>query len=172
MPTLKEKYGLSGAVITAVDLIRGLGILAGMRPVEVPGATGYFDTDYDAKARYALEALKESDLVFIHVEAPDEASHEGLVEEKVKALENIDRRIVCKMLDELPKISQDYRILVIPDHPTPIPIRTHIAEPVPFALYYPGIKPDGGTSFSEAGVAGGSWRGFPAWDLLELLISG
>ncbi len=171
MPTLKERYGLSGAVITAVDLIRGLGILAGMDPIEVPGATGYLDTDYDAKARYAAQALKEHDLVYIHVEAPDEAGHEGLVEEKVKALENIDRCIVCRMLDEAPRFGEDFRILVIPDHPTPIPLRTHIAEPVPFALYYPGIKPDGGASFSETGVAGGSWRGFPAWDLLELLTS-
>lgn len=172
MPTLRERFGLSGAVITAVDLIRGLGILAGMRPIEVPGATGYFDTDYDAKARYALQALRESDLVYIHVEAPDEAGHGGLVEEKIRALENIDHSIVCRLLEEMPRVSDDYRILVIPDHPTPIPLRTHIAESVPFALYYPGVTPDGGASFSEKGVGGGTWRDFPAWDLISLLTSG
>lgn len=172
MPSLSERFGLAGAVITAVDLIKGLGILAGMKPIEVPGATGYFDTDYDAKARYALEALKQTDLVFIHVEAPDEASHEGLVEEKIKALQNIDRWIVRRLLDELPRLGGDYRVLVIPDHPTPIPLRTHSAEPVPFAVYYPGVIPDGGTSFSERGVRGGSFSDHPAWGLLPLLISG
>ncbi len=171
MPTLRERYGLSGAVITAVDLVRGLGILAGMRPLEVPGATAYLDTDYDAKGRFAVAALKESDLVFVHVEAPDEAGHEGLAEEKVKAVEGIDRFIACRLLDEMPRLAGDWRILVVPDHPTPISIRTHAADPVPFALYRPGIEPDGGTSFSEAGVTGGTWRDFPAWDLMRLLTS-
>jgi 2,3-bisphosphoglycerate-independent phosphoglycerate mutase len=171
MPTLRERYGLSGAAITAVDLIRGLAILSGMDPIDVPGATGYFDTDYENKAFYAARALRDHDLVFIHVEAPDEASHEGLVEEKIRALQNIDRVIVCRMLDELARLGTDYRILVLPDHPTPIEIRTHAAESVPFALYYPGVTPDGGTSFSEKGVSTGAWRDYPAWELLDLLTS-
>ncbi len=171
MPTLRERYGLSGAAITAVDLIRGLAILSGMDPIDVPGATGYFDTDYENKAFYAARALRDHDLVFVHVEAPDEASHEGLLEEKIRALQNIDRVIVCRMLDELARLGVDYRILVLPDHPTPISIRTHVAESVPFALYYPGVTPDGGTSFSEKGVSTGTWRDYPAWDLLDLLTS-
>lgn len=171
MPTLRERYGLSGAAITAVDLIRGLAILSGMDPIDVPGATGYFDTDYENKAFYAARALRDHDLVFIHVEAPDEASHEGLVEEKIRALENIDRVIVCRMIDELTRLGVDYRLLVLPDHPTPISIRTHVAESVPFALYYPGVSPDGGTSFSEKGVSTGTWRDYPGWDLLDLLTS-
>ncbi len=170
MPTLAERYGLKGSVITAVDLIKGLGLQAGMEVVEVPGATGYYDTDYAAKARYAIESLRQADLVYVHVEAPDEAGHEGNWEAKVEAIENFDTKVVGAFLDETIRANEDFAFLLMPDHLTPIEVRTHTGDPVPFAIYYPQAVPDGGTSFSEAGVARGSYSGFPAWRLLDLLM--
>jgi len=170
LPTIPERYGLEGSIITAVDLIKGLGMLAGLEVVEVPGATGYFDTDYKAKARYALQSLRGKDLVYLHVEAPDEAGHEGRWDAKVEALENFDRDIVGAFLDETIRLNEDFAFLLMPDHFTPIDIRTHVADPVPFAVYCPHIVPDGGDSFSEKGVAAGSYSRFPAWQLLDLMI--
>lgn len=171
LPTIPERYGLEGVIITAVDLIKGLGLLAGLEVVEVPGATGYYDTDYAAKARYALEGLRSADLVYVHVEAPDEAGHEGDWEAKVEALENFDKYIVGAFLDETVRINEDFTFLLMPDHLTPIEVRTHVADPVPFTIYYPQVVPDGGVSFSERGVAGGTYEGFPAWELLDLLVT-
>ncbi len=170
LPTIPEKYGLEGSIVTAVDLIKGLGIMAGLEVVEVPGATGYYDTDYAAKARYALESLRSRDFVYLHVEAPDEAGHEGNWEAKVEALENFDRDIVGPFLDETVRLNEDFAFLLMPDHFTPLEVRTHVADPVPFAIYYPHIVPDGGTSFSEKGAASGSHSRFPAWQLMDLLI--
>lgn len=170
LPTLRERYGIEGAIITAVDLIKGLGMLAGMEVVDVPGATAYYDTDYMAKARYALESLRSKDLVYVHVEAPDEAGHEGNWEAKVEALENFDAKIVGAFLDETVRVKEDFTFLLMPDHFTPIDVRTHVPDPVPFAFYYPHAVPDGGTSFSERGVAGGSYTRFPAWQLMDLLV--
>ena len=170
LATVHERYGLRGAIITAVDLLKGLGVLAGMEVVEVPGATGYHDTDYDAKASYAREALRRVDLVYVHVEAPDEAGHEGDWEAKVEALENFDARIVSAFLDETVRLREDIAFLLVPDHLTPLEVRTHVADPVPFALYCPRMVPDGGRSFSERGVMEGSYSGYPAWQLLDLLI--
>ncbi len=170
LPTIPERYELTGSIITAVDLIKGLGLQAGMEVVEVPGATGYYDTDYAAKARYALDSLRSVDLAYVHVEAPDEAGHEGNWEAKVQALENFDAKIVGAFLDETIRINEDFGFLLMPDHLTPIEVRTHVADPVPFAIYYPYVVPDGGTSFSEKGVTYGSYSGFPAWQLLDLLI--
>ena len=132
MPSFKELYGVSGAVISAVDLLRGIAVYAGLAVVNVPGATGYLDTDYAAKAEYALESLRDNDFVYIHVEAPDEAGHEGLVKEKVKAIEEIDEKIVARILKEMK--GQEYRLAVLPDHATPIEAMTHTSEPVPFAI--------------------------------------
>src|SRR5260370_22661974 len=129
----KKAYGKRGAIIGAVDLVRGVGILLGWTRIDVPGATGYLDTDYAAKGRAAVAALPHHDLVCVHVEAPDEASHEGKVEEKVKALEEIDRHIVGPLLEALPTHG-DWRILVSPDHPTPLATRAHGHRPVPFAI--------------------------------------
>jgi 2,3-bisphosphoglycerate-independent phosphoglycerate mutase len=134
MPLFEEKYGIKGSVISAVDLIKGIGAGAGLDVVNVPGTTGYFDTDYGAKAEYALKVLKEKDFVFIHVEAPDEAGHEGMVKEKVKAIEDIDRKIVGPMLEGLRNMG-DFKIMVLPDHPTPLAIKTHARDPVPYAIY-------------------------------------
>lgn len=134
MATYQELYALRGAVISAVDLIRGLGVCAGLEVVDVPGATGYIDTDYRAKGEAAIRLLKESDFVYLHVEAPDEAAHGGLLEEKVKAIENFDHLVVGTILNALDQIG-DCRILVLPDHPTPVELRTHTAKPVPYALF-------------------------------------
>ena len=133
MPTLKEKFGLTGAMISAVDLLKGLGVYAGLDPVAVPGATGYLDTNYAGKVDAALKGLEHGDLVFIHIEAPDEASHEGSLEKKVEAIEAFDKRVVGPMVEgagKYPKV----RVMVATDHFTPIAVRTHVSDPVPFLL--------------------------------------
>lgn len=134
MPTFREKYGLEGAVISAVDLTKGLGVYAGFEVVNVPGATGWIDTNYVGKAEHALFALKSKDIVYLHVEAPDEAGHTGDVKNKIKAIEDFDEFIVGNVVHGM-KQFDEYRILALPDHPTPLEIRTHSAEPVPFVLY-------------------------------------
>jgi 2,3-bisphosphoglycerate-independent phosphoglycerate mutase len=133
-PTLKERFGLAGAVISAVDLIRGLGLYAGLTPIKVPGATGYLDTNYAGKVAAALDALKEKDLVFIHVEAPDEAGHSGELALKLKAIEDFDARVVGPLLAGLKNLGE-HRVLVLCDHLTPLSVRTHTPEPVPFVIY-------------------------------------
>lgn len=143
-----EKYGKQGAMITAVDLLRGLAVLLGWRRIEVPGATGYTDTDYAAKGRYAIEALKEVDLVCVHVEAPDEASHEGDVPGKIKALEEIDRHVVGPVFEAL-KGQGDYRILVSPDHATPLRTKTHSHGFVPWAMAGSDVEPDAATTYDD-----------------------
>jgi 2,3-bisphosphoglycerate-independent phosphoglycerate mutase len=134
MPTFREKYGLEGAVISAVDLTKGLGVYAGFEVITVPGATGWIDTNYVGKAEHALFALKSKDIVYLHVEAPDEAGHTGDVKNKIKAIEDFDEFIVGNVMYGM-KQFDEYRILALPDHPTPLEIRTHSAEPVPFVLY-------------------------------------
>lgn len=150
MPTFREKFGVaSGAAISAVDLIKGLSRLLGWKVIEVPGATGYLDTDYAAKGRYAVEALKNHDLVLVHVEAPDEAAHMGSIEEKIKAIENIDALIVGPLHDAL-KNYGDYRLLFLCDHYTVIQKRTHSTEPVPFAMCGTGLGPPSGLDITES----------------------
>lgn len=133
MPRFRQKYGVRGAVIAAVDLIRGLGKLLGWPIIEVPGATGFIDTDYAAKGRHAVAALDEYDLIVVHVEAPDEAGHMGDAAAKIKALEQIDEHIVGPLLDKLRSFGR-WRILVAPDHPTPVSHRTHTSTPPPFCM--------------------------------------
>ncbi|HZE20686.1 MAG TPA: cofactor-independent phosphoglycerate mutase, partial [Desulfobaccales bacterium] len=149
MPTLQERYGLSGAVISAVDLIRGIGRYAGLRPILVSGATGFLDTNYAGKVTAALDALTEVDLVFVHVEAPDEAGHSGKVKLKLKAIEDFDAKVVGPMRTGLDKLG-DYRLLVLCDHLTPLARRTHTAEPVPFILYDSRRMVDHFRTYSEA----------------------
>src|SRR5439155_9124783 len=144
-----QLYGKRGAILSAVDLVRGVGILLGWARIDVPGATGYLDTDYAAKGRYGVEALKAHDLVCVHVEAPDEASHEGRADAKVKALEEIDRHIVGPLLEALPRYGE-WRILVSPDHRTPLRTRAHAYGEVPFAAAGTGIKSRGQSSYDEA----------------------
>ena len=134
METYQQLHGLTGSVISAVDLIRGIGVNAGLDIIEVPGATGYLDTNYRGKAEYAVNALKKGDFVYVHVEAPDEAGHGGLLKEKIEAIESFDRDVVGTILESIPEIG-DCRILVTPDHPTPVEKRTHTSDPVPYILF-------------------------------------
>ena len=159
----REKYGLAGGVISAVDLLNGIARLAGMEVIRVPGATGFLDTDYEAKARYAVDALDRLDFVYMHVEAPDEAGHMGSVEEKVRAIERLDEAIGI-VLDR-----PETTVAVLPDHPTPIRIKTHTAEPVPFAVL--GKGRDNVSAFSEHEAAKGSFGLLEAPELLSVLFS-
>jgi 2,3-bisphosphoglycerate-independent phosphoglycerate mutase len=143
-----EVYAKRGAILSAVDLVRGVGVLLGWKRIDVPGATGYLDTDYAAKGRYGVAALADHDLVCVHIEAPDEASHEGRADAKVQALEQIDRHIVGPLLEALPKYG-DWRILVSPDHRTPLRTRAHAYGMVPFALAGTGIPSKGQPSYDE-----------------------
>lgn len=134
MATLEQNFGISGALISAVDLLKGIGVYAGMEVVNVPGATGYLDTDYQGKVDAALNALDKHDLVLVHVEAPDETGHQGLLKEKIQAIEDFDRKVVRKIFDRM-KGGPDFRLVVCMDHFTPISLKTHIAVPVPIALF-------------------------------------
>jgi 2,3-bisphosphoglycerate-independent phosphoglycerate mutase len=154
LESFEKKTGLKGAIISAVDLLRGIGLYVGLEVFSVPGATGYFDTDYEAKARYALSAIKDADLVYVHVEAPDEAGHAGLLDEKIAAIEAFDAKVVGKVKDGL-KDSGQYRIMVTTDHYTPLSLKTHTTEPVPFVIWGTDIPSpsnrSGGFSEEKAG---------------------
>lgn len=147
----------SGAVITAVDLIRGIGTYAGLRVIDVEGATGLYDTNYEGKAQAAVEALRTSDFVYLHVEASDEAGHEGDVELKLQTIEDLDSRIIGPVMDAVKDWAEPVAISVLPDHPTPCAHRTHTADPIPFAIYYPGIEADSVQTFDEEAAIGGSY---------------
>lgn len=139
MPSFREKTGRTGAMISAVDLMKGIANIVGLENINVPGATGYIDTDYAGKAAAALDALEKDDFVYVHVEAPDESGHEGNVEHKLAAIADFDIRVVGTVLDAV-RGRPGYRVLVMPDHPTPIPVRTHTPEPVPFILWDSGAE--------------------------------
>jgi 2,3-bisphosphoglycerate-independent phosphoglycerate mutase len=145
-PTFFERYGVHGAVVAAVDLIKGIGALAGFETPYIEGATGYLDTDYESKARKALELLERHDIVYVHVEAPDEASHSGNTSEKIKAIENIDEKVIGHLLG---RIGEDVRLLVATDHATPLSMRTHHACPVPFSIYQKGRTLGQGGTYDE-----------------------
>lgn len=147
----------SGAVITAVDLIRGIGTYAGLQVVDVPGATGLFDTDYEAKARAALKALQQHDFVYLHVEASDEAGHEGNVQLKLQTITDLDHRLLAPIMQGLADFSEPVSVALLPDHPTPCQHRTHTAEPVPFCICAPGLQPDAVQAFSEVDCAQGGY---------------
>lgn len=144
-----------GKVITAVDLIRGIGHYAGLNIVHVDGATGLYDTNYEGKAQAAIDALEESDFVYLHVEASDEAGHDGDVALKLKTIEDLDRKIVGPILDAVE--GKDVAVAVLPDHPTPCEHRTHTSEPIPFVIYYPGIESDDVLSFDEEAAKKGAY---------------
>lgn len=137
LQNFKEKTGLSGAMISAVDLLKGIAVGAGMKVIEVPGATGSLDTNYDGKAQAALDALLKDnlDFVYIHVEAPDEMGHQGNMHHKIEAIENIDSKIIAPIIEKLDQSGEEYRLLILPDHPTPVYLRTHTSDPVPYILY-------------------------------------
>jgi 2,3-bisphosphoglycerate-independent phosphoglycerate mutase len=152
MPSFEEVYGLDAGLVTAVDLVRGLGVLTGIEVVDVDGATGWYDTDYEAKREAALDALADgADLFLVHVEATDEAGHAGDVAEKVKALENWDRRILVDLVPGLDRLGP-WRLLLLPDHATPLALKTHTADPVPYLLVDSRVEGPGGV-YTEAGVA-------------------
>lgn len=158
MQTMQEMYGFKqGAVISAVDLIRGIGVYAGLKVIDVEGATGLYDTNYEGKAHAALEALKTNDFVYLHVEASDEAGHEGDVDLKIRTIEDLDKRAIGIIFEELQKWDEPVAIAVLPDHPTPCAIRTHTNIPVPFLIYKPGQEPDGVTRFDEFSVLEGKY---------------
>ena len=168
MVPFAERFGKTAAVITAVDLLRGIGRLLGWKIVDVPGATGYTDTDYAAKGRYAIQTLQDTDFVVVHVEATDEASHEGDAAAKVQALENIDRHIVGPVHEFL-KSQGEYRILISPDHPTFLRTKTHSHGEVPFALSGTGIRPDANPTYSET-TAKTCSECLPGHELMPLLF--
>ena len=159
MTTLEEMYPQvkSGAVITAVDLIRGIGIYAGLTPVDVEGATGMADTNYEGKCQAAIDAIKKSDFVFLHVEATDEAGHDGDLDLKLRAIEYLDSRVVGPVLKAVSEMEEPVAVALLPDHATPVELRVHKGEPVPFSIWHPGIRPDAVTEYSEESCAKGDF---------------
>ena len=168
MPTLKEKYGIKSAVISAVDLVKGIGTYAGMEIIYVPGATGLDNTNYEGKADAALKALNTNDLVFVHIEAPDEAGHCRDYNLKVKTIEDLDKRFLGRILNGL---NEPYAIAILPDHPTPIKTGTHSRDPVPFSIASPFVKPDGVKKFDEVSARKGAFGLVEDDYLISLLLN-
>ena len=159
MQTLMQQYPQvkTGAVISAVDLIQGIGKYAGLRIIKVPGATGLADTNYEGKAQAAIEALQQDDFVFVHVEATDEAGHDGDLELKLKAIDYLDQRLIKPIFEATEKMTEPVCIAILPDHPTPVEQRIHVNEPVPFLIYYKGIEPDEVEHYDEESCVSGSY---------------
>ncbi len=168
LESLESKFGFCGGVISAVDLVRGIGHSAGLEVVEVPGITGYLDTNYEGKAQYALDVLARDNFVYVHVEAPDEAGHNGDAQAKVQAIEDFDARVVGPILAGLKEMGP-CRILMAPDHRTPIALRTHSREPVPFVLWGEGIAADALQGYGERAAESGSLQVAHGHWLLEYL---
>ncbi|MBC7084819.1 MAG: cofactor-independent phosphoglycerate mutase [Methanomethylovorans sp.] len=170
-PLFKDLYGKTGAIISAVDLVKGIGLYAGFDVIDVPGATGYLDTNYRGKAEYALEALKDHDFVVVHVEAPDEAGHMGDLKAKMQAVEDFDEMVVGTILQGAKNLAEDITILLMPDHPTPVHLRTHTSTPIPFAIYSTTVqKPDKAVAFNEVDVKAGSFGTVYAADLVKIML--
>jgi 2,3-bisphosphoglycerate-independent phosphoglycerate mutase len=172
MVTLKERFGMDGYVISAVHLIRGIGMLAGLEVLEVPRITGYFDTNYDGKAQYTLRGLREKDFVYVHVEAPDEAGHMGDLRLKIDAIEAFDKKIVGAILKGMEEFKQ-YKVLVLPDHPTPLSVRTHTSDPVPYVIYSNQERAISahGKTFDEASAARSGICIEKGFELIERFLS-
>jgi 2,3-bisphosphoglycerate-independent phosphoglycerate mutase len=171
LESFASKYGRTGAVIAAVDLIRGIGHLAGLTVLDVPGITGYLDTNYRNKGEYAARALEEYDVVIVHVEAPDEAGHIGDVEEKIKAIERIDADVVAPIVSGLEKIEDDWRFMALPDHATPVSLKTHARGPVPFLLTDSRKTPSGPhLPFDERGLQETRFHVDRGEELMPLLL--
>ena len=167
MPSIQQKYGVVGGVISAVDIVKGIGMGAGLEIIRVPGATGYFDTNYTAKGEAAVKALKKSDFVVVHVEAPDEAGHGGLTDEKVKAIGQIDEKILGAILRAQPKLG-DLSILVMPDHATPISTKGHVVDPVPFIIWRSNaIVVSGASGYDEETAKAAPLKLDEGWKLMD-----
>jgi len=173
IPEFEKKYGLKGAVISAVDLIKGIGLFAGLSVIEVEGATGNIDTNYSGKVNAALKALKEGkDFVYLHIEAPDECSHRFEIDNKVKAIELIDQKVVKVVLDELDRSDMEYSILLVTDHATPLSLGTHTREPVPFAIYRSNRKESNpGQPFDEVSAASTGLLIKEGYKLMDLFVN-
>ncbi len=172
METMMQKYESvkSGVVISAVDLIKGIGVYAGLEPVEVEGATGLYDTNYEGKAEAAIEALKTHDFVYLHVEASDEAGHEGDVELKCRTIEYLDKRIVAPIMEAVKDMAEPVAIAMLPDHPTPCELRTHTRESVPFVIYNPLQTPDEVTKYDEVSALNGAYGELSTTQFMDELV--
>lgn len=166
----QNRFGLSGAMISAVDLMRGIASLIGFEVIHVPGATGWIDTDYEGKAQACLDGLTRHDLVFVHVESPDEAGHAGRLDYKIQAIEDFDKRLVGPVLNSMANRGP-YRAIALPDHPTPIATKTHNSDPVPFAMCGTGITPDTNTAYDERLLKSGSISFNPGIDMIKTLVN-
>lgn len=171
MPLFKDKYGLSGSVISAVDLIKGLGRILGLEVINVPGATGYYDTNYAGKAKAAIASLKNKDFVFVHVEAPDEASHNGDLREKISAIERFDQLVVGQILAAFKK-NKDFRIVVLPDHATPLSLKTHTADKIFFGIFGRDIEKGNFTGYNEKEAEKAALDFENGCELMEYFIRG
>ena len=159
MQTLMQQYPQikTGAVISAVDLIQGIGCYAGLRIIKVPGATGLANTNYEGKAQAAIEALKQDDFVFVHVEATDEAGHDGDLDLKLKAIDYLDQRLIKPILEAIEQMDEHVCLAILPDHPTPVELRIHVNEPVPFIIWHKGIEPDDVQLYDEESCVSGGY---------------
>jgi 2,3-bisphosphoglycerate-independent phosphoglycerate mutase len=171
LPTIRERWGLTGAVISAVDLVKGAGRLIGLEVILVPGATGYYDTNYEGKGQAAVESLKKHNFVFVHVEAADEAGHNGDLQQKILAIERFDRLVVGTIQKGIEDFKEPVRILIIPDHPTPVVKRTHTADPVPFLIWGEGIAPNGAKAFGESYARATGWVVEDASQILPWVVT-
>ncbi len=172
MQTLSEKYGLGGgSVISAVDLIKGIGVYAGLKVIEVEGATGLYDTNYNGKTEAAIEALRHDDFVFLHIEASDEAGHEGDAELKIRTIENLDKKVVAPIMEAASTLDDQLTIAVLPDHPTPCKLRTHTREAVPFVIYNPTLPPDQVTQYDEVASAKGHYGELSGEEFIKVLLN-
>lgn len=171
MKTFKERYGINrGAVISAVDLIQGIGVYMGFDVIKVKGATGLYDTNYEGKAEAAVHALHTVDFVYLHVEAPDEAGHEGDVQLKIRTIEDLDRRVIKYIVEQTAKMAKDVTIALLPDHPTPCEIRTHVHGAVPFLIYHPGETPDEVLEYHEKSVEKGYYGVLEGQQFMKALL--
>ena len=173
METLMQQYPeiKSGAVISAVDLIQGIGKYAGLRIIKVPGATGLADTNYEGKAQAAIDALRQDDFVFVHVEASDEAGHDGDLELKLKTIEYLDQRLIAHIYHEVKDWQDDVCIAVLPDHLTPVEMRIHIGQPVPFLIWHRGIEPDDVQQYDEVSCVNGSYGLLRLQEFMQALMA-
>jgi len=171
MKTLLETYHLNrGAVISAVDLIKGIGVYAGLEVIEVEGATGLYNTNYEGKAQAAIDALRTNDFVYLHIEASDEAGHEGNVELKIKTIEYLDYRVTKPIFEEVSTWDEPVTIAILPDHPTPCAIKTHTNSPVPFIIYKPGEQGDDVRVYDEFSARKGSYGLLKGAEFIQNLI--